>query len=112
MNEEMRGQFPWSESGMRCLQEIHRLIDESGGYEKLLDIVDMETVDNLYRYDTKRFKDKILKMHNKVHGKDIPGILGISESRYRRCLVELELIGKGTRKTPKIRTNEFLRKVV
>lgn len=106
MENEMRGQYTWTESGMKLLQECHRMIDDNGGYEKLLEIVARENAENLYRRDTIVFKANILKMHNKVHSKDIPGILGISESRYRAILEEMGLIGFASHRTPKLRANE------
>lgn len=107
MDNEMRGQFPWSESGLRLIQEAHKMIDDNGGYENLLEIVSRENAENIYKRDTIVFKTHILKMHNKVHSKDIPGILGISESRYRAILDQMGLIGKATYRTPKIRTDRF-----
>lgn len=104
---EIKGQYDWSESGLRLLQDIQRIIDYNGGFEKMAEIVESENSDNKYRRDTMMFKDHILKMHNKVHSKDIPNILGISESRYRAILDDMGLIGKATYRTPKLRTNEF-----
>lgn len=108
---EMNGQFPWSESGMRCLQEIHKSIDEAGGYDKMIEIVSIESIDNLYKYDTKRYQESIRKMYNKVYCKDIPEILGISEARYRRIIEEMGLLGTASYGGHKQRAIHYLKAI-
>lgn len=104
---DIRGQYAWSESGMALLQEIQIIIDDNGGYEKYFEIVHRESQENLYKTDTLKFRSDVLKMVNRIHSHDIPGILGISQSRYQAILKDLGLIGKLVRRKKKIRTNTF-----
>ena len=104
---EIKGQFEWTESGLELLQRIQNIINENGGIDKMAVLVSNELESHSYKKDVITLRTKIKKMYGRVYTKDIPSILGISDSYYRKLILDMGIVGTANSGTYKQRKKFF-----
>ncbi|MDP3561740.1 MAG: hypothetical protein Q8R83_06155 [Legionellaceae bacterium] len=79
----------WSDSGKRLLETIQKIIKEQGGVEQMHKLVMLELHPNRYQRDKIILEYRYKLVHGKVKMKDIPEILGITETEFKKLKQEV-----------------------